>query len=82
MVSGAPRVSLSPGSTSGLRLTDEQRQRRRLVLPQEYSSMDLDEFGFIYATAFSGEMEVQEFIRRLTPPGRISSGGSGTPRRW
>ncbi len=68
---GAPRVSLSLWEYFWASIaTDEQRQRRRLVLPQEYSSMDLDEFGFIYATAFSGEMEVQEFIRRLTPAGK------------
>lgn len=50
--------------------TDEQRQRRQLNLPTEYSSMDLDARGFIYTTVSGGDIDVTEVVRQLSPAGK------------
>lgn len=69
-VIGAPKVSVSPWEYIWFLLsTDEQKAKRNLFLPVEYSSFDLDEAGFLYATVASEEGDA---IRRLNPAGEDS----------
>lgn len=49
--------------------TEEQRDRRAYFLPTEYSNIDIDERGFIYATIPSGDRVEDEAIRKLNPSG-------------
>lgn len=49
--------------------TDAQRQRMRLFLPVEHSNIDVDNRGFIYATAIGGDISPEEKIRRLNTAG-------------
>lgn len=67
---GAPKVSVSLTEYLWFLIsTDEQRARRRLFLPTEYSGFTLDNQGFIYATVASDE---DDAIRRLNPAGANS----------
>lgn len=50
--------------------TEAQRERMRLFLPVEHSNIDVDERGFIYATATGGEIEPEEKIRRINSAGK------------
>lgn len=64
---GAPKVSVSLTEYIWFRLsTDEQRSRRSLFLPTEYSSLTIDDQGFLYATVTSEE---DDSIKRLNPAG-------------
>ena len=67
---GAPKVSVSLTEYIWFLLsTDEQRAKRNLFLPTEYSGFTLDENGFLYATVTSDEGDA---IRRLNPAGADS----------
>lgn len=67
---GAPRVAPSLFDYVWSRLsTREQRRRRALFLPIEYSNIDIDERGFIYATVSGGATVEGESVRRLNPTG-------------
>ncbi len=67
---GAPRVSLTPWQYLWNRLaSDEQRERMSLILPTEYSSMDLDEQGLILTTVSGGDIQDDHYIRKLNPAG-------------
>ena len=48
--------------------TSEQRLRRRQFIPVEFSRLDIDERGFIYATV-SGTDDESEAVKRLSPSG-------------
>lgn len=50
--------------------TEEQLDRMQLRLPTEYSNIDLDERGFIYATVTGGLIVNREAVRRLNPSGQ------------
>lgn len=48
--------------------TDAQRQRMQLFIPTEFSSVDIDHKGFVYAT--SVDLNSETPIRRLNPSGQ------------
>ncbi|MFW5985300.1 MAG: YIP1 family protein [Halanaerobiaceae bacterium] len=50
-------------------VTEQQRGRMNLYLPIEYSNLQSDEKGFIYATVAAGGVEENERIRRLNSAG-------------
>lgn len=65
---GAPKVVVSLSEYIWYRLsTDEQKARRNLFLPVEYSGFTLDNEGFLYTTVASDEGEP---IRKLNPAGK------------
>lgn len=72
---GAPRVTPSLVDYIWSRLaTREQRERMRVFLPTEYSNLDIDPDGFIYATSTDEDKEedeggIQIKVRRLNPKG-------------
>lgn len=67
---GAPRVSPSVMDYFWSRLaTEEQKVRRRMFLPIEYSNLDMDPLGFIYATVSEGAAFQRRAVRRLNPTG-------------
>lgn len=69
-VIGAPRVNVSMTEYIWFLLsTEEQKARRHLFLPVEYSGFTLDDAGFLYATVTSDEADS---IRRLNPAGSDS----------
>jgi len=47
--------------------TDEQRSRQRLFIPTEFSSMDIDTYGFIYTT--NVDLGNDNKVKRLNPGG-------------
>jgi len=47
--------------------TDEQRARQRLFIPTEFSSMDIDTYGFIYTTNI--DLGNDNKVKRLNPGG-------------
>lgn len=52
--------------------TEEQKDRMLLTIPTEYSSIDMDESGFVYGVVSaidSKEFDASMFIRRLNPMG-------------
>ncbi len=66
---GAPKVTPSWVEVFWYKLaTEEQRARRRLFIPVEFSKLDIDETGFIYTTVAGAEEET-EAIKRLSPAG-------------
>lgn len=67
---GSPRVTPSLADIIWTKIaSDEQRERMALFLPTEYSSIDIDSRGFIYATIAAGDIARREPIRRLNPGG-------------
>lgn len=65
---GAPRVAPTAAELFWNWISsDEQRRRRALFLPIEFSNIDIDELGLIYAVV-SGPAE-DEAIKRLNPTG-------------
>lgn len=67
---GAPRVALTLWQYLWNRIaSEEQRARMALVLPTEYSSMHMDEQGFILTTISGGEIQLDHFVRKLNPSG-------------
>ena len=51
-------------------LTQEQIDRSHIIVPTEYSSCDIDSYGFVYGTvSATGRQSDNVFIRRLNPRG-------------
>lgn len=68
---GAPRIRPNIVDYIWSRIvTDEQRSRRALFLPTEYSNLHIDESGFIYATVSGLTTNETDAIRRLNPSGK------------
>lgn len=68
---GAPRIRPNLVDYIWSRIvTDEQRSRRSLFLPTEYSNLHIDESGFIYATVSGLTTAETDAIRRLNPSGK------------
>lgn len=66
---GAPRVAPSLIDLFWSRIsTDEQRARRKLFIPVEFSNLDIADSGFIYTTV-SGTEDEEEAVKRLSPSG-------------
>jgi len=71
---GAPRVVPRLADVIWSKLaTREQRERMALFLPTEYSSVDLDDRGFIYATIATGDLARSQPIWPSIPEARMSS---------
>lgn len=67
---GAPQVRPSLADYIWRKIaTKRQRERMGLFLPTEFTSIDLDEIGFIYATVPPGDSGRYDAIRRLNPSG-------------
>jgi len=67
---GAPRVRPSLADYIWRKIaTRQQRERMGLFLPTEFTSIDLDSIGFIYATVPPGDSGRYDAIRRLNPSG-------------
>ncbi len=67
---GAPKVAPNPWEYFWSKIsTKEQKRRRALFLPIEYSSLDIDGRGFIYASVSGGATQKEEAVRRLNPTG-------------
>lgn len=80
---GAPRVRLSPWQYFWYRIaSDEQRSRMALLLPTEYSSVHLDDRGFILTTVASSDVAVEQLIRKLNPAEKTYCGAMAFIRRW
>lgn len=59
--------------------TKAQRARQQLFIPTEFTGMEIDEDGFIYATSI--DPEGKQSIRRLNPKGQdviVKKGADGT----
>lgn len=68
---GAPRIKPNLIDYFWSRVaTKEQRRRRALFLPTEYSNMHIDESGFIYAAVSGITTEETDAVRRLNPSGK------------
>ena len=68
---GSPRVKLNPLDYFWSRIaTGAQRGRMSLFLPTEYSSMEVDDDGFLLATVSGGAIREEEAVRRLNPSGQ------------
>lgn len=79
---GAPRVTPNPLDYLWRQImTEAQRERSIIFVPTEYSSFDIDERGFIYATVSSGGTSRGGVIRRLNPSGEdvLRREGFGPP---
>lgn len=67
---GAPRVARSVVDVFWQKIaTREQRERLSLFLPTEYSNLDVDAEGFVYATASGTAIKPEHAVRRLNPAG-------------
>lgn len=67
---GAPKVAPNLWEYFWSKIsTREQKKRRALFLPIEYSSLDIDERGFMYASVSGGATQKEEAVRRLNPTG-------------
>lgn len=68
---GAPRVHPNLWDYMWRRffMTDAQKERSVMFVPTEYSNIDMDSKGFIYATVAGGTASVRQTIRRLNPSG-------------
>ncbi|MFW6309407.1 MAG: YIP1 family protein [bacterium] len=67
---GAPEVRPDPTDYLWRSImTESQRERMELFLPTQYSNIDTDSEGFIFATVAEGEIRSEEAIRKLTPSG-------------
>jgi hypothetical protein len=65
---GTIRVSVNPIDYFWrLIATREQRSKMILFIPTEFSSIDIDDEGFIFATSFDQNQE--QMVRRLNPKG-------------
>lgn len=68
---GAPRIKPNLIDYFWSRVaTKEQRRRRVLFLPTEYSNMYIDESGFIFSTVSGLSTDETDAIRRLNPSGK------------
>lgn len=74
---GAPRVTPTIIEWFWYQIaTDEQKARRRIFIPVEFSNLDIDDKGFIYTTV-SGSEDEEESVKRLSPSGTDSLIRSG-----
>ena len=65
---GTIKVQISPWQIFWRRFsTREQRARQQLFIPTEFTGMEIDEDGFVYAT--NVDSEGQQSVRRLNPSG-------------
>ncbi len=65
---GTINVQISPWEIFWRRFsTREQRARQQLFIPTEFTGMEIDEDGFVYATNIDSEGE--QSVRRLNPSG-------------
>lgn len=68
---GAPRVTVNPLDVLWRRIaTKEQLDRMSLLVPTEFTNVDIDERGFIFVTVAQGANQSHEVIRRLNPTGQ------------
>ena len=64
-------------------VTDEQRSRRALFLPTEYSNLHIDESGFISATVSGLTTNRKQTLSDVSIPAvRMSLGGRDFPSSW
>ena len=68
---GAPRVQVNIIEAFWREriVTEQQETRLSYVLPTEYSNIDIDERGFIYATVPAGDRVEREAVSKLNPSG-------------
>lgn len=65
---GTINVKITPWEIFWRRFsTKEQRARQQLFIPTEFTGMEIDDDGFVYATNVDGEG--QQSVRRLNPSG-------------
>ena len=65
---GTINVQITPWEIFWRRFsTKEQRARQQLFIPTEFTGMEIDKDGFVYATNVDGEGE--QSVRRLNPSG-------------
>lgn len=65
---GTINVQITPWEIFWRRFsTKEQRARQQLFIPTEFTGMEIDQDGFVYATNVDGEG--QQSVRRLNPSG-------------
>lgn len=65
---GTINVQITPWEIFWKRFsTKEQRARQQLYIPTEFTGMEIDKDGFVYATNVDGEGE--QSVRRLNPSG-------------
>lgn len=65
---GTINVQITPWEIFWRRFsTKEQRARQQLFIPTEFTGMEIDKDGFVYATNVDGEG--QQSVRRLNPSG-------------
>lgn len=65
---GTINVQITPWEIFWRRFsTKEQRARQQLFIPTEFTGMEIDEDGFVYATNVDGEGK--QSVRRLNPSG-------------
>lgn len=65
---GTIKVQITPWEIFWRRFsTKEQRARQQLFIPTEFTGMEIDKDGFVYATNVDGEGE--QSVRRLNPSG-------------
>ena len=68
---GAPRVVVSPLDILWRRIaTKEQLDRMSLLVPTEFTNLDIDGKGFILVTVAQGSTQSHEVIRRLNHSGQ------------
>ena len=68
---GAPRVVVSPLDVLWRRIaTKEQLDRMSLLVPTEFTNLDIDGKGFILVTVAQGSTQSHEVIRRLNHSGQ------------
>lgn len=66
---GTIKVQVSPVDWFWRKIaTKEQRAKMQLFIPTEFTNLDIDDVGFIYATNI--DTTVEEKIRRLNPSGK------------
>lgn len=67
---GAARVAPNMWDYFWARIsTREQRARLSLFLPTEFSNLDIDSRGFIYATTPGSSVQMTEAVKKLNPAG-------------
>ncbi|MFW6308437.1 MAG: YIP1 family protein [bacterium] len=69
---GAPQVSPDVFEYFWRRYiaSETQRGKMQLVLPTEFTNIDIDKQGFLYTTASAGDINQKEVIMRLNPAGQ------------
>lgn len=68
---GAPRVTVSLWQYFWYSIgSEEQKSRMQLFLPTVFSSMHMDELGFVYTVVATGDVAEDLFVRKLNPSGQ------------